>query len=100
MILLSLHHDLSFSHLSFSIVSPLAHFFTSFSNEWYISRMGGVWRLLSFTLSVIQFNHNLKVQLYLVTLFVSNCIQLYIQLRCTHKSQNFYTRLQPNVDPL
>jgi hypothetical protein len=59
------------SHLSFSIVSPLAHFFTLFSNEWYTSRMDGVWRLLSFTLSVIQFNHNLKVQLYLLTLFVS-----------------------------
>jgi hypothetical protein len=80
-ILLSLHHHLSFSYLSFSIASPLAHFFTLFSNEWYISRMDGVWRLFSFTLSVIQFNHNLKVQLYLVTLSVS---KLYPIIYPTH----------------
>jgi hypothetical protein len=97
------HYHLPFSHLSFSLVSPLRAFFSRF----FFFQMRDIfphgWSLASafITLSVIQYNHNLKVQFQL-----NHTIGLTIVLKSIYNSdvhikvKTFYTRLQPNIDPL
>jgi hypothetical protein len=82
---------------------PCARFFRAF----FFFQMRDIfphgWSLTSafITLSVIQYNHNLKVQFQL-----NHTIGLTIVLKSIYNSdvhikvKTFYTRLQPNIDPL